>query len=166
MAETIEAAAPARRKRGKSPTARSLEFLRKSGDPAVVEKHSSFGGKFGKKHDLWGYLDILSLPYDGSGIIGVQTTSGSNVAARRSKILGITPAGATDKEKAEAARIRARAILFLQNGGKLFLHGWAMRGPRGAAKRWTVTVEEVTLEVLAVSPSLEHTEASAQEELF
>src|SRR6185312_3163590 len=109
MAETIEAPAPVRRKRGKSPTARSLEFLRKSGDPAVVEKHSPFGGKFGKKHDLWGYIDILSLPYDGSGIIGVQTTSGSNVAARRSKIMGITPAGATDKEKAEAARIRARA---------------------------------------------------------
>src|SRR6185312_16148659 len=51
MPETI--AAPVRRKRGKSPTARSLEFLRKSGDPAVVEKHSPFGG------DVSVHLDSL-----------------------------------------------------------------------------------------------------------
>ena len=60
----------------------------------------------------------------------VQTTTGSNLAARRAKIY------ASDK-----------AALALQSGFRIVLHGWRQlkvkRG--GKAKVWTVKEEEVTL---------------------
>ena len=71
--------------KGKSPTARSLERLRKEGYIAeVVEK--TIPRCFIKK-DFIGCIDIIA--FNGVETIGVQATSGSNHAARRTKALAI-----------------------------------------------------------------------------
>ena len=63
-----------------SPTARSLKKLRDEGYLAnVVERR--FGGRL---HDLYGFIDILAIKK--GEVLGVQTTSGSNVSARVNKI--------------------------------------------------------------------------------
>lgn len=65
-----------------SPTARTLAWLREQGYAAeVVERHNHFSGK---KHDLFGCLDIVAI--QGPLTIGIQATSGANVAARVAKI--------------------------------------------------------------------------------
>ena len=44
---------------GKSPTQRSLEYLREQGyHPEVVEKYNSFTRR---TNDLWGFVDILAI---------------------------------------------------------------------------------------------------------
>jgi len=64
-----------------SPTARSLKKLRDEGYLAnVVERR--YGGRL---HDLYGFIDILAISPDGD-VLGIQTTSGSNVSARIKKI--------------------------------------------------------------------------------
>ena len=63
-----------------SPTARSLKKLRDEGYLAnVVERRSG-----GRLHDLFGFIDILAIKK--GEVLGVQTTSGSNVSARVNKI--------------------------------------------------------------------------------
>lgn len=69
--------------KGPSPTARALAELRKLGyTPAVVEK--TIPRSF-IKQDLFGFIDILAIRDDET--LGVQATSGSNHAARRTKSL-------------------------------------------------------------------------------
>lgn len=66
-----------------SPTQRSLKYLRDNGwEPEVVEKYNSFARI---RIDLFGFLDILAVK--GDVTLGVQTTSYSNMSARRTKIL-------------------------------------------------------------------------------
>ena len=65
-----------------SPTQRSLAHLRALGyRVAIVERWNPFARI---KQDLFGVLDLLAVK-DGE-ILGVQTTSGSNVAARIAKL--------------------------------------------------------------------------------
>lgn len=72
--------------KGKSPTARSLERLRAEGFIAeVVEK--TIPRCFIKK-DFIGCIDIIAFK-PGEGTVGVQATSGSNHAARRTKAIAI-----------------------------------------------------------------------------
>jgi hypothetical protein len=65
-----------------SPTTRSLKLMRDRGFYSeVVERYNSFTRT---RHDLYGFIDILCL---GEGVvIGVQTTSYSNMTARIKKI--------------------------------------------------------------------------------
>lgn len=79
--------------------------------------------------DLFGCIDIVAL---GATIIGVQTTTATNMAARRTKIL-------------ESEKMRA----WIASGGRVLVHGWAKRGPRGERKVWTVNEEEITAEQFA-----------------
>lgn len=66
-----------------SPTQRSLKYLRAEGFTAeVVEKYNSFAKI---RIDLFGILDLVAIK-DGV-TLGVQTTSYSNMSARRTKIL-------------------------------------------------------------------------------
>jgi hypothetical protein len=65
-----------------SPTARTLALLRSRGYRAAVVEHWNPYAKI--RQDLFGCLDIVAV---GLGrTLGVQTTSGSNVAARVAKL--------------------------------------------------------------------------------
>jgi len=106
-----------------SPTQRSLKVLRDDGFTAqVVEKWNPYAKI---RQDLFGFIDIVAV--GGLGIVGVQTTTTVNMSARRKKII-----------ESEAAQ------KWLAAGGKIEVHGWAKRGPRGKRKTWQVSVYHVT----------------------
>jgi hypothetical protein len=101
-----------------SPTQRSKDYLEKAGyTVAIVERWNHFSGT---RQDLWGFADIIAFRI-GMPVMLVQTTTGSNVAARRKKIL--------------ANPIARR---WVEAGHEVVLHGWALRGERGKRKLWTV----------------------------
>jgi predicted RecB family endonuclease len=103
-----------------TPTQRSLDHLRKLGYLAeVVEKRIP---KVFITKDLFGFIDIIAIR-DGE-ILAVQTTSGSNVAARITKI----------RESATFARVLAA-------GMRIEVHGW--RKPTKTRARWDLRVENV-----------------------
>ena len=95
-----------------SPTQRTLAHLRKAGYPLVqvVERWNPHARI---RQDLFGIIDVVAV---GDDIVGVQTTSASNVSARVAKI--------TDSD---ALRVLRKA------GIRVLVHGW--RKVRG---RWTV----------------------------
>ncbi len=102
-----------------TPTQRSLAHLKDAGyRAAVVEKWNPHARI---RQDLFGCIDILAV---GNGeTIAVQTTSGSNVAARVKKIA----------ENEALPDIRAA-------GWKIFVHGWR----KAANGRWTLRVVDVS----------------------
>jgi len=93
-----------------SPTQRTLAQLRAAGYPLVqvVERWNPYARV---RQDLFGIIDVVAV---GADIVAVQTTSGSNVAARVAKIT-----------ESEALPILRRA------GIRVLVHGW--RKVRG---RW------------------------------
>lgn len=92
-----------------SPTERSLKLMRSKGYYAeVVEKWNAFTKR---RHDLFGFVDILCLG-DGE-VVGVQTTTSSNVASRLQKILS--------HENVAAVR---------RAGIRIVIHGWRKKGGR------------------------------------
>ena len=82
-----------------SPTARSLQALRKDGAlPAVVEKWVARRGKpcprcksteipGGVRQDLYGILDLVALTPGIPGLLGIQATTGANLRSRVTKVL-------------------------------------------------------------------------------
>lgn len=105
-----------------SPTERSLEHMRRLGFTAqVVERWIP---QARRRIDLFGVIDLVCLKP--GQIIGVQTTSGGNLAARRTKSM---------------AEPRLRE--WLSAGARYELHGWRKAGPR---KTWGVVREELALD--------------------
>lgn len=110
-----------------SPTQRSLALLRKEGyKVAVAEKFNSF---IKIRQDLFGWIDLVAMHPETKTLVAIQTTSGSNLAAR------ITKAKALDTLK-----------LWLECGSKAEFHGWKKAGARGKRKLWTVDRRSVLLE--------------------
>jgi len=84
----------------KSPTQRTLELLRKEGWVAEVtekwvpgfargqQKESAEGKPYnmGHRKDLFGWVDVAAFKPGVGRILGIQATSGSNVAARVEKV--------------------------------------------------------------------------------
>lgn len=104
-----------------SPTQRTLKYLRDKGYiVAITERWNAFAKI---RQDLFGCLDLVALDTANQKIIGVQTTSTPNMAARIEKIKALSEA------KAWSAC-----------GGKLLVIGWAKRGARGERKVWTPKV--------------------------
>ena len=102
-----------------SPTQRSLAHLRDGGWLAqVVERWNPHARV---RNDLFGFIDILAIR-DGQ-TLGVQATSGTNVAARVRKIA----------ESEHVGAVRAA-------GWRLEVHGWR----KNAAGRWVLRVEDVS----------------------
>jgi hypothetical protein len=93
-----------------TPTQRSLAYLRAQGHTVAVTEHWNPFARI--RQDLFGILDLIALSPEGE-TIGVQTTSGSNVAARVSKI--------TASEHLPALR---------RAGWRLLVHGWS-KGKNG-----------------------------------
>ena len=88
---------------GKSPTQRSLEYLREIGYlPEVVERFNSFTKQ---RKDLWTWCDIIAIRKD--EVLAVQVTSSSNVSARIKKI----------QESETVGRVREAGI-------RIVVHGW------------------------------------------
>lgn len=95
-----------------SPTQRTLKHLRDAGYPLVqvVERWNPYAGV---RQDLFGLVDVLAV---GDDIVGVQTTSASNVSKRVAKIT------------------ESPALPILRKAGiRVLVHGW--RKVRG---RWTL----------------------------
>lgn len=108
---------PKRKSKGKSPTQRSLEHMRKLGYLCdIVERRIPF--QFVTK-DLFGFIDVLCVK--GEDIVGVQATSGSNLAARVTKII-----------EHDNWPIVCRAI-------RVTVHGWRLN----AKGRWTLREVEL-----------------------
>lgn len=100
-----------------SPTQRSLKYMRDQGYYAeVVERYNSFTKR---RNDFAGFIDILCLG-DGE-VIGVQTTSYSNMSARVNKI-----------KESELFPTVVKA------GIKVTVHGW-----RKVGARWQVKVVDI-----------------------
>lgn len=105
-----------------TPTRLSLVRLRRDGFiVAVVEKWIP---RLNVRSDLWRFGDVLAVHPERREFLIVQTTSASNVAARRAKAM-------------QQPELRA----WLLAGGRFELQGWAKRGGR-----WTVRVEELRLD--------------------
>jgi hypothetical protein len=103
----------------KSPTQRSLEYLREQGyHPEVVERFNSFTKR---RHDLWGFADILAIKRD--EVLAVQTTSGDNISARIKKI--------KDSDLLPKAR---------EAGVRIVVHGWR----KAANGRYVLRVEDIS----------------------
>jgi hypothetical protein len=108
-----------------SPAQRTLKLLRDTGYHAqVVERWNAYAHI---RQDLFGWVDVVAVHPERSGILGVQTTTGDHVSQRLLKAIG-NPA----------------LISWLLAGGKLEVHGW--RKLRG---RWSVRTIDVQLSDLA-----------------
>ncbi len=101
-----------------SPTQRSLKYMRDAGYLAEVTEH--WNQWAGIRQDLFGFIDILCL---GDDIVGVQTTTKSNMSARVNKIM----------DHANIAAVR-------KSGIRIEVHGWA----KGKNGRWSVKVVDVS----------------------
>ena len=109
----------------KSPTARTLDYLRDLGyTVGVVERHNAFSGK---KNDLFGFIDLIAIR-DGE-TIGVQATSTGNINARFKKILE-----------------EPRSSEWLRAGNKIMVIGFKKYAKAIDRKLWRPTVKWVTEE--------------------
>ena len=102
----------------KSPTQRSLEYLREQGYHCeIVEKWNPWRRV---RQDLWGWCDILAIRRD--EVLAVQVTS-SGVAARIRKI----------QESDTVAKVREAGI-------RIECHGWTKR----ANGKYAIRVEDIS----------------------
>lgn len=100
-----------------TPTQRSLKMMRDQGFYAeVVEKYNSFTKR---RNDFAGFIDILCLGEN--QIVGVQTTSYSNISSRVKKI--------KEHENLEAVK---------KSGIKILVHGWQKKNNRWQVKEVVV----------------------------
>jgi len=118
---------------GISPTSRTLEYIRGRGWIAdKVEQWNPYAGKFGKRKDCFGWMDILAMG-EGS-VIGIQSC-GSAFSAHNHKLMD-------DPDVAPKVR------KWLECGGRALLIGWRkVKLRRGAkAMRWEPRLKEYTVE--------------------
>lgn len=102
-----------------SPTQRSIEFLRSQGFlVAVVEKYNHHAKV---TQDLFGVIDILAIRKNET--LAIQTTSGSNLASRRKKIL-----------------FHENLPLIQAAGWQVKLHGWR----KNVKSKWVLREELLT----------------------
>lgn len=101
-----------------SPTQLSLKKLKSDGYVvAITERWNPFAKI---RQDLFGFIDLLALGDD--VVIGVQTTTASNMQARAKKI--------ADHENVNAVR---------KSGIKIIIHGWHKVGNRWECKEMDVS---------------------------
>jgi len=108
-----------------SPTQRSIKMLKEDGwAVAIVERWNPYARI---RQDLFGFADLVAIKEDQPAMF-VQTTSGSNLAARRHKIL-------ENKE----------AHIALKAGIVIEIHGWRKVKVRrgGKATRWEAKIERM-----------------------
>jgi hypothetical protein len=99
-----------------SPTQLSLKHMRDRGYYAEVVERFNFFTK--RKNDFAGFIDLLCLS---DGVIGVQTTSYSNMSARVNKI-----------------KQHENYPIVVASGIKIEVHGW-----HKVKNRWQVRIVEL-----------------------
>lgn len=99
-----------------TPTQRSCKLLREQGYTADIVEH--FNAYARVRHDLFGFIDIVAVHPLKPGILGVQTTTGSNLTARIAK-----------------AQAMPSFNLWVKAGGSIQFHGW-----RKLKNRWAPDV--------------------------
>lgn len=107
-----------------TPTQRSLAWLREQGYLCEVVEHWNAHARVRK--DLFGFVDILAIDSDARLTMAVQTTSGSNMAARVAKI-----------------RANPNLATVLAAGWKIEVHGWRKIIGEQGRKIWQVRVEVI-----------------------
>lgn len=107
-----------------SPTEHSLSKLRKEGYTCAIVEHWNPFAK--RRQDLFGFLDILGIKDDMPGVLGVQTTSKSNMGARILKI------------KREPI-----AKTWLMSGNLIVVDGWEKKAGKYELKRYYVTMDNI-----------------------
>jgi len=85
---------------------------------AVVEKYIS---QIKQRKDLYGFIDIVGIRPDRKGILGVQSTSGTNLSARYKKAIALP-----------------EFDLWIMNGNWVEFHGWRKikQSPTSKRKVW------------------------------
>jgi hypothetical protein len=118
-----------------TPSARSMDWLRKNGWIVcrVEQRLRIPGAPFPRTLDAFNFGDLLGAHPD-QGVALFQVTSTGHLAHRETKILGL------DVSRKDTRKV---AICWLEAGGRVILHGWAKRGPRGKVKRWQLTEWEI-----------------------
>lgn len=111
-----------------TPTARTLKRLRDQGMMAAVVERWNPYAKI--RQDLFGFLDVVAVEPGTQGVLGIQATSGTNVAHRLAKL----------REEPIASRVE----VWLAAGNRLAVIGWRKVGPRGKRKTWKARTEMVT----------------------
>lgn len=118
--------------KGLSYTQRTLRYLREQGVICeIVERFNPYAGKFGTRHDLFGFIDIICL-WPVLGFVGVQSTSGACHSQHRRKI---------------TEDCANELMEWIKYGGKVKLISWKKRKLRreGKAMRWMPRVEDITI---------------------
>lgn len=106
-----------------SPTEHSLAHYRKLGYIcAITEHYNSFARR---RQDLYGFIDIVAIHEEQSGVLGIQTTSKSNMSARILKI-----------KKEPIAKT------WLASGNRIVVDGWE----KNKSGRYELTQYEITPE--------------------
>src|SRR5512139_1545117 len=105
-----------------TPQVRSTHYLTRAGYMVGTLEHYNPFCK--RKVDLWGFADLIAAR-PGMPVMLVQTTTASNLSARRKKIL---------------TNANARKWV-VDCGQEIVLHAWGLRGKRGERKVWTCEAE-------------------------
>jgi len=92
-----------------SPTARSLALLRRRG--YVVAVAESWIPRLNIRRDLFGCIDLVAVTERETGVLGIQTTTSSNLSSRLKK-----------------ARQTPALRTWLAAGNRFELHGWRKVG--------------------------------------
>lgn len=109
-----------------SPTQRTLKKLRDENYcAAITEKWNAYSKV---RQDLFNFADLVAVRSDLSGVLAIQTTSGSNASARRTKILA-----------------NPIAKVWLEAKNRIEVWSWAKRGKRGKRKLWQVRIDVIHL---------------------
>ena len=111
-----------------TPTARSMKLLRDRGY-IVCRVEQRVPHSF-RTRDAFNFGDLLAAACATAETFGtialVQVTTASHLANRERK-----------------ARDLTECWRWIRAGGRVFLHGWAKKGPRGKRKVWTCTEREI-----------------------
>src|SRR5947209_5697846 len=131
-----------------TPTARSLRLLRQQGHIAdIVERWLP---QVGRKHDLFGFGDIVAVHPALPGALIVQATTRGHVADRLAK-----------------ARSRPELAVWLRAGGRFEVWGWSKQGARWVVRRVAVHSEDLQpVEVGPVRPPRRRRKGERQGDLF
>lgn len=106
-----------------TPSQRSLKLLRNDG--WIVDSVEKYIHQTKQRKDLWGFVDLIAMK-PGELPLLVQVTSGSNTAARRTKIL---------------TECRENALCALKSGFRIEVHGWRkLKKPR---LHWAARIDEI-----------------------
>ena len=115
-----------------NPSQRSLKNLRERGyTPFVTENYNPY---IKRKKDLYNFIDMVALHPRETGVLGIQTTTGSNLSAR--------------VKKAEALK---SYWLWLSCGNDVEFHGWRKLLTGKRQRTWQPRIIRVTLKDLFAS---------------